>query len=64
MKVVAVQEAVGMVLGHDITQIIPGKVKGPAFCKGHVIQIKDIPKLLNIEKENIYVFDLIWLLPV
>ncbi|ACV64164.1 molybdopterin binding domain protein [Desulfofarcimen acetoxidans DSM 771] len=58
MKVVAVEEAVGMVLGHDITQIVPGKVKGPAFKKGHVIEFKDIPKLLNIGKENIYVFDL------
>lgn len=58
MKVVQVQEAVGMVLGHDLTQIIPGKFKGAAFRKGHIIQFEDIPRLLSMGKEHIYVFDL------
>lgn len=48
MKIVPVQEAVGMVLCHDITQIIPGLFKGRAFKKGHIVKIEDIPKLLDI----------------
>lgn len=58
MKIIPVQEAIGTVLCHDITQIIPGKTKGRAFKKGHIIQEEDIPKLLNLGKENIYVWDL------
>lgn len=58
MKTVAVQEAVGMVLCHDMTRIVPGESKGPAFCKGHVICETDIPLLLEIGKEHIYVLDL------
>lgn len=58
MKVVKTEEAVGMVLGHDITEIIPGKFKGVAFKKGHIIKTEDIEKLLRIGKENIYIFQL------
>jgi hypothetical protein len=29
MKRINIEDAVGMVLGHDVTQIIPGKYKGP-----------------------------------
>ncbi|MEG6523758.1 molybdopterin-binding protein [Desulfotomaculum sp. 1211_IL3151] len=58
MKIVPVQEAVGMVLCHDITQIIPGKFKGRAFKKGHVVKKEDIPKLLDIGKENLYVWEI------
>ena len=57
MKTIPVREAVGTVLCHDITQIIPGQTKGPLFRKGHVIQEEDIAKLLSIGKENIYVFE-------
>ncbi|MEG6616173.1 molybdopterin-binding protein [Peptococcaceae bacterium 1198_IL3148] len=58
MKVLPVEEAVGTVLCHDITQIIPGKFKGRAFKKGHIIQPEDIPRLLDIGKEHLYVMDL------
>ena len=57
MRVVPVYEAEGMVLCHDITEIIPGKRKGRAFRKGHVICKEDIPKLLTLGKENIYVWE-------
>lgn len=56
MKAVPVRDAVGMVLGHDVTEIIPDVFKGRAFRKGHVIQESDIEKLLNIGKENIFAF--------
>lgn len=58
MKIIPVEQAVGFVLGHEMTEIIPGKCKHAAFKKGHIITEEDIPKLLNMGKENIYVFDL------
>jgi molybdenum cofactor synthesis domain-containing protein len=57
MKQVSVQEAVGMVLCHDITRIVPGQFKGRAFKKGHVIKKGDIDELLDLGKENIYVWE-------
>ena len=35
LKVIPVEEAVGLPLAHDITEIVPGKHKGPAFRRGH-----------------------------
>lgn len=57
-KVIPVQQAVGMTLCHDHTRIVPGESKGPAFRKGHVVQAEDIPVLLAMGKEHIYVLDL------
>lgn len=58
MQIVSVEKAVGMVLGHDITEIIPGRFKGAAFKKGHIVEKNDISKLLDIGKQYIYVMDL------
>ncbi|KPU46160.1 molybdopterin molybdenumtransferase [Oxobacter pfennigii] len=58
MKVVETEKAVGMVLGHDITEIVPGEFKGAAFKKGHVIKQEDIERLLRIGKEHLYIFEL------
>lgn len=58
MKEIPVQEAVGSVLFHDITRIAPGEFAGRAFKKGHIIQEEDVPKLLNLGKDNIYILDL------
>lgn len=57
MKKVYVKEAIGMVLCHDITKIVPGEFKGRAFKKGHVIKEEDIDELLSIGKEHIYVWE-------
>ena len=57
MKLMKTTEAVGQVLCHDITQIIPGEYKDARFRKGHVIQPEDIPVLLSIGKENLYVWE-------
>jgi len=57
MLKVPVENAVGMVLCHDITQIVPGKFKGPAFKKGHVVKKEDIPLLLQIGKESLYIWE-------
>lgn len=58
MKKIKIEDAVGMALGHDVTQIIPGKYKGPRFKRGHRIRKEDIPEFLKIGKEHIYVMDL------
>lgn len=58
MKSVKVQDAVGMVLCHDITEIVPGVVKDAAFRKGHIIREEDIDKLLNLGKAHIFVYNL------
>ena len=57
MKSVRVEDAVGMILCHDLTKIIPGEFKGRAFKKGHIIQEEDIKELLSIGKEHIYVWE-------
>lgn len=58
LRKVPVEEAVGLVLGHDMTRIIPGEYKGPAFRRGHVIRPEDIPVLLSMGKEHIYVLEI------
>jgi len=58
MRIVPVEEAVGMVLCHDMTRIVPDEYKGPAFSKGHVVTDEDIPDLLRIGKEHIYVLEM------
>lgn len=58
MKEVPVEKSVGMVLGHDITEIVKDKFKGPRFKKGHIIKEEDIPILKKIGKKNIYIFEL------
>ncbi len=47
-----------MVLGHDMTRIVPGVSKAPAFRRGHVIKADDISLLLSMGKEHIYVMDI------
>ncbi len=58
MKSVKVEDAIGMVLSHDITEIVPGEFKGVAFRKGHIIQESDIERLLRIGKEHVYIFEM------
>ncbi|MHB1126492.1 MAG: molybdopterin-binding protein [Bacillota bacterium] len=57
MKKIKVEKAVGMVLCHDITKIIPGEFKGQAFKKGDVIREQDIPDLLRLGKRHIFVWE-------
>ena len=58
MKLIPTQEAVGHVLCHDLTQIIPGQYKGARFRKGHVVTEEDIPVLLSMGKEHLYVWEM------
>ena len=57
MKEIRTEDAVGQVLCQDITQIIKDKVKGPVFRKGHIVREEDIPVLLSVGKEHLYVWE-------
>ncbi len=58
MKLIKTTQAVGHVLCHDLTCIIPGEYKGARFRKGHIVTEEDIPILLSMGKENLYIFEL------
>ena len=57
MRLIPTEKAVGHVLCHDLTQIIPGVSKGPRFRKGHIVEEKDIPVLLSMGKKQLYVWE-------
>lgn len=57
MKQIKTIDAVGQVLCHDITQIIKDVKKDAVFKKGHVIKEEDIPVLLSVGKENLYIWE-------
>ena len=57
MKLIKTEAAVGQVLCHDITQIVRGVVKDAVFRKGHVVRAEDIPVLLRVGKEHLYVWE-------
>ena len=57
MKTIHVKDAVGSVLCHDITRIVPGGDKGPVFRKGHIVREEDIQTLLEVGKEHLYVYE-------
>ena len=57
MKLMRTEDAIGQVLCHDITQIIPGVKKGPVFKKGHIITPEDVPVLLSVGKEHVYIWE-------
>ena len=57
-KMVALDEAVGLILAHDITEIVPGKSKGPAFRKGHVVGPEDLARLAKMGKNHLYVLEM------
>lgn len=58
MKMVPVESAIGMALCHDVTRIIPGLSKGPAFKKGQIVREEDVSLLLSMGKEHVYVWDI------
>ena len=56
MKKVTVENAVGLTLCHDITAMRDG-FKGAAFKRGHVITEEDIPKLLDLGKRTVFIWE-------
>lgn len=58
MRCIKAENAIGTILAHDLTRIIPGEFKGPAFKKGHIIQSEDIPLLKEMGKHHITILDI------
>ena len=57
MKLIDTKDAVGTVLCHDITQIVKGVTKDARFRKGHIVTEEDIPVLLSLGKEHLYIWE-------
>ena len=57
MRLMKTEDAVGQVICHDITQIIKDVTKDAVFRKGHIIKEEDIPVLLSVGKDHIYVWE-------
>lgn len=58
LQTVEVQNSVGKMICHDITKVTRGEFKDAIFRKGHIVQPDDIPVLLKIGKENLYIMEL------
>lgn len=56
MKKIPVQDAIGIAICHDMTQIT-GDTKGPRFKRGHVITPEDVDVLLDMGKAHIFVWE-------
>jgi molybdopterin biosynthesis enzyme len=57
MTVIKTPDACGRILCHDLTEVIPGTSKTTRFRKGHIIREEDIPVLLDMGKEQLYVWE-------
>ena len=57
-RMVELENAVGLVLAHDMTEVVPGQSKGPAFKKGHVVRPEDVERLARMGKRHLYVLDI------
>ena len=58
MKKVAVEDAVGLPLGHDITEIVADrKIKRRAFRRGHIIAAADVERLRNLGKNAVFIVE-------
>jgi molybdenum cofactor synthesis domain-containing protein len=58
VKTIPVEDAVGMVLAHDITEIRKDDFKGRAFKKGHIVRQEDISHLRRLGKEHLFVINI------
>lgn len=56
MKKINVQDAIGLELCHDITEMNDG-FKGVAFKRGHIIREEDVEHMLNIGKRTVFVWE-------
>ena len=56
MKKIRIEDAVGQTLCHDMTGISGGK-KGVMFSRGYIIREEDIPRLLDIGKSHVFIWE-------
>lgn len=55
---IEVENSVGTVLAHDVTEIRRDEFKGRAFRKGHIIRPEDVCHLQRLGKEHLYVLQI------
>lgn len=55
---IPLEQALGLVLAHDITEMRKGEFKGRAFKKGHVVQQEDMEHLRRLGKEHLYIIEI------
>ena len=55
---IKIEDAVGMTIPHDMTEIVPEKFKGPAFRRGHRIESDDLCRLMRLGKRHVYVLEI------
>ncbi len=58
MTKIKVEDAIGIRLAHDITEIRPGEFKGPWFRRGHRVREQDVCRLMRLGKRHLYILDL------
>jgi molybdenum cofactor synthesis domain-containing protein len=58
LETIKIEDAIGMELAHDVTEIRPGEFKGPAFRKGHTVCGQDLCRLQKLGKNHLYLIDL------
>lgn len=56
MKKIRTEDAVGLTLCHDITEVRDG-FKGRAFQRGHIVTREDISHLLDLGKKHLYIWE-------
>ena len=57
MRKLAVEQAVGETLCHDMTAILEDGFKGVRFSRGHVIREEDIEVLRDMGKRHVFVWE-------
>lgn len=57
-RLVSLDDAVGLVLAHDLTEVVPGQSKGPVFKKGHMVTSGDLDRLARMGKRHLYVLEI------
>ncbi len=57
IRTVPIEEAVGLILAHDITEIRPKEFKGAAFRRGQVVRCHDLEHLRRLGKEHLFVLE-------
>jgi formylmethanofuran dehydrogenase subunit E len=57
LKPVAAEQAVGRKVLHDLTLIVPGESKGPAFRRGQLIDVGDLCRLQQMGRRRLYIED-------
>jgi formylmethanofuran dehydrogenase subunit E len=57
LKPIAAGQAVGRKVLHDLTLIVPGESKGPAFERGQIIHVGDLCRLQQMGRQRLYVED-------